>query len=298
MLWDTIYYTKCNNFNLLDRYPGKLVEIFEIPQDKNKFIPLRQEIPLENRLGGKSLFLLHELMVIKNNTTLNSYFDLFKLDEFNSWKYRNIRLIDNSYTSSKILQGYWNNKNLNRLKGIILDLDNNEIKRSSNYYINKKTWKIIKYQGLETLLKKGKIKLISNNPLDENKWVVDIKNRNLQYFSCSGNIIQLDLPKNVNIGYKEINELAFNLSEYPWDYLIPNDISSSKLYLLDLLDKQFNSKLKFYLYDKIKYNCNSYYKTYDELNYYLNNKYITLKDYIYLSHKLDKIMLKHMLPKS
>jgi hypothetical protein len=80
--------------------------------------------------------------------------------------------------------------------------------------------------------------------------------------------------------------------------LIPNDISSSKLYLLDLLDKQFNSKLKFYLYDKIKNNCNSYYKTYDELNYYLNNNYITFKDYVYLSHKLDKIMLKHMLPKS
>jgi hypothetical protein len=106
------------------------------------------------------------------------------------------------------------------------------------------------------------------------------------------------LPKYNNITQTEINKLAYDLTEFPYDYLIPNDISTSKLYLLDLLKKQFNSKLKFYLYDKIKYEGNSYYKSYDNINYFYDNKYLNIKDYIFLSHKLDKKILNYMLPNS
>jgi hypothetical protein len=113
------------------------------------------------------------------------------MDEIGILKIGSLTII--SIVQDKIIPGYWSNIKLNRIVGIDWDNINRFLSRNFNYDLSE--WNNYKYQGKIRIGKINNLNIWTMNPLDENKWVLDIINRNIQYICNHGNIIQLDLPK-------------------------------------------------------------------------------------------------------
>jgi hypothetical protein len=296
-------YITTNTDNLLidlKKYPGKLVENFINHKNQNEysFISLFKQV--KDNLKPYSLSELTN----KNNPELIAYFSILKIDEFNTWNYEGIRLIDLNLLNEEGLSGYWTNKKFNRIEGIIWDLNKSYFYRKSNFFLNETEWQNYKHQGRYAIFKS---KLTDNNfykieilnPLNENKWVLNWKNKKLQYLCYSGNVIELSLPTNRQVELSDFYKLSYDLIRFPFDYLIPNDLSSNKKELLDLLEKQYGSHLKCYLIDKInKDEFDSYYTLLNEISFLINNFYLTDKDFSYICNLLNKKVFTYMFPKN
>ena len=135
------------------------------------------------------------------------------------------------------------------------------------------------------------------NPLDENKWVLDKYNRNIQYLCNSGNIIQLDLPKNGKLSDLDFLWITYNIARFKYDYFIPGDESSKKVVLLNLLKEQFKSTIQNNIKSLInKDKFDNYYEFTGKLTNLLLNKYINDKEFDLYIRKIEIKIINYLFP--
>ena len=278
-----------------EKYPGIVVYKFNqyLTQNKNSFIYLSRSFEIDR----PPLYLTN---LLKESPKIREFVKLSGLvsNEKGIFTLGSLKIIDIKFIN-KIIPGYWTDKTqtIFRLDGIGWDYKYKIFSRNSQFELDINDWNNYKNQGKFRIGKINNLNIWNMNPLDENKWVLDWKNRNLQYLCNSGNIIQIDLPKNRNLTTSDFYNLCNDLIRFKFDYLIPGDNSSSKSHLLNLLKLQYKSTIDNYINDLINTNnIKSYYDFIKYLSKLLMDELINDIAYDRYTSKIETKILKDIFP--